>query len=125
MTLQESFTRHSPQTLQPSNQVNRLHKLLKMMTKFVVLCLVATLCIQLSTQQDGKLNKCSVNFNFRITVDCTLPAVVGPCKGMENRFFYNTATGACEHFFFGGCQGNSNNFFSVEECNTACVKTRK
>ncbi|KAH9518997.1 hypothetical protein Btru_008869, partial [Bulinus truncatus] len=107
---QESSTRHSPQTFQPSYQDNRLHKLLKMMTKFVVLCLVATLCIQLSTQQ---------------AVDCTLPAVQGPCRMLLYRFFYNTATGACEQFEFGGCEGNSNNFVSVEDCKTACVAARK
>ncbi|KAH9518998.1 hypothetical protein Btru_008873 [Bulinus truncatus] len=81
-----------------------------MMTKFVVLCLVATLCIQLSTQQ---------------AFDCTLPAVKGPCRMLLYRFFYNTATGACEQFEFGGCEGNSNNFVSVEDCNTACVAARK
>ena len=41
---------------------------------------------------------------------CKLPKVVGPCRARFPRYFYNSATGDCEKFFYGGCRGNANNF---------------
>lgn len=53
---------------------------------------------------------------------CDLPKVVGPCRGAFPRFFYNNETGECEHFIYGGCSGNENNFESREECERQCKK---
>ena len=36
------------------------------------------------------------------------------------RYFYNATSDACELFTYGGCQGNGNNFETVEECNERC-----
>ena len=33
---------------------------------------------------------------------CSLPLKVGPCKAMKPSFGFNTATGRCEPFFYGG-----------------------
>lgn len=52
---------------------------------------------------------------------CLLPTEVGPCRALIPRFTYNPATDTCESFFYGGCDGNANNFVTVEECQDACV----
>jgi hypothetical protein len=44
----------------------------------------------------------------------------GPCKAIKERWYYNPSRGCCEKFLYGGCQGNSNNFQSYEECNKMC-----
>nr|XP_056700923.1 LOW QUALITY PROTEIN: kunitz/BPTI-like toxin [Euleptes europaea] len=51
---------------------------------------------------------------------CYLPKKVGPCKAFTPRFFYNSHTQNCERFFYGGCQGNVNNFETLEKCQHTC-----
>ena len=51
---------------------------------------------------------------------CELPPEVGPCQAYDPRFFFNYETGECEQFIFGGCDGNDNNFKTLEECHLAC-----
>ena len=53
---------------------------------------------------------------------CRLPKVVGPCRGAFPRWFYNTSSGRCEQFIFGGCGGNANNFNSSASCLRNCGK---
>jgi hypothetical protein len=54
---------------------------------------------------------------------CSLPTVSGTCKGYFPRFSYHESTTSCTQFIYGGCDGNANNFPTVEECNKACVHT--
>ncbi|CAN8026940.1 unnamed protein product, partial [Ixodes persulcatus] len=51
---------------------------------------------------------------------CHLPVEKGPCRGMFPRWFFNSTTGDCERFVYGGCQGNANNFESQQECRLSC-----
>lgn len=53
---------------------------------------------------------------------CSLPSRVGLCRAAMPRFFYNGAAGGCEEFIYGGCDGNGNNFLTLEECEGRCVK---
>lgn len=52
---------------------------------------------------------------------CLLPKDPGPCEALISRYYYNQYSGRCEHFYYGGCEGNANNFESKQECQTACV----
>ncbi|KAJ8308647.1 hypothetical protein KUTeg_013521 [Tegillarca granosa] len=52
---------------------------------------------------------------------CHMPADTGPCKAGIPRWYYNPARGCCEKFKYGGCQGNSNNFQSMEVCEAWCA----
>ena len=36
------------------------------------------------------------------------------------RFYYDNETRQCQSFTYGGCQGNTNNFETVEACEEAC-----
>ncbi|KAG9347311.1 hypothetical protein JZ751_004878 [Albula glossodonta] len=51
---------------------------------------------------------------------CSLPSSVGPCTDWTPRYYYDASTSTCIHFWYGGCQGNSNNFPSREECQRIC-----
>ena len=52
---------------------------------------------------------------------CSLPADPGPCKGYFQSYWYNQATGKCESFIYGGCEGNANRFDSLAACAAACI----
>ena len=51
---------------------------------------------------------------------CTLPAESGLCKAAFQRFYFNSDSGQCEQFIFGGCGGNDNNFETMEQCQQTC-----
>jgi len=51
---------------------------------------------------------------------CMLPREKGPCKDEQEKFYFETKTGKCEKFTFGGCFGNLNNFESLDECESTC-----
>uniref|UniRef100_A0ABM5EPT0 Carboxypeptidase inhibitor SmCI-like n=1 Tax=Pogona vitticeps TaxID=103695 RepID=A0ABM5EPT0_9SAUR len=51
---------------------------------------------------------------------CELPVDVGICKAAFPRFYYDRQTKSCKPFSFGGCNGNSNNFLTMEDCAREC-----
>ncbi|XP_067939856.1 papilin-like [Watersipora subatra] len=53
---------------------------------------------------------------------CLLPPQAGPCNGYFIRWYYDNVSNQCVQFMFGGCQGNSNNYQSEEECKSSCVE---
>ena len=52
---------------------------------------------------------------------CALPKVVGPCKAAVMRFYFDIEKGTCNEFTFGGCNGNGNNFKTLDDCQRTCV----
>lgn len=51
---------------------------------------------------------------------CLLSPDVGPCRARIPSYYYDRYTQSCRMFFYGGCQGNANNFETLEDCNEAC-----
>jgi hypothetical protein len=51
---------------------------------------------------------------------CELAADPGPCDALFHRYYFDPQDERCEHFVFGGCQGNENNFASLDECRSTC-----
>ncbi|XP_026316323.1 papilin-like [Hyposmocoma kahamanoa] len=51
---------------------------------------------------------------------CTLEAEPGPCRGAFKRFFWNNDEKECQEFIYGGCQGNNNNFETLQACRDTC-----
>jgi hypothetical protein len=56
---------------------------------------------------------------------CTQPVEAGPCEGEFNRFYYDTITGQCRSFIYGGCKKNKNNFVTLKDCLKTCVEPRQ
>jgi hypothetical protein len=54
-------------------------------------------------------------------VKCLLTPAKGPCKAMFEKYYYNTKSGNCAPFFWGGCDGVVP-FESMEECERTCTK---
>ena len=46
----------------------------------------------------------------------------GPCKARILRYHYNSSSGKCEVFTYGGCGGNKNNFVRIDECQAVCIR---
>uniref|UniRef100_A0A914XAN7 BPTI/Kunitz inhibitor domain-containing protein n=1 Tax=Plectus sambesii TaxID=2011161 RepID=A0A914XAN7_9BILA len=55
--------------------------------------------------------------------NCLLPRREGPCRARIPRFYYNAREQRCATFYYGGCQGNANNFESYEECEYRCRRS--
>ncbi|XP_064419665.1 tissue factor pathway inhibitor isoform X2 [Latimeria chalumnae] len=51
---------------------------------------------------------------------CALKVDEGPCKAIIPRYYFNIYTQQCEMFTYGGCEGNENNFISIEACQEKC-----
>nr|XP_057903826.1 tissue factor pathway inhibitor 2 [Doryrhamphus excisus] len=56
---------------------------------------------------------------------CLLQVDEGPCRADIQRYYYNTITQKCEVFYYGGCQGNANNFKTYQECQKTCFRIPK
>lgn len=63
-------------------------------------------------------------FLSRSSPNCELPSYTGPCKSFFSRYFYNKDSQKCEVFVYGGCNANSNNFRSLEECEEECSQEK-
>ena len=51
---------------------------------------------------------------------CKLPPEKGPFDGKIKRYYFNSTSGLCLPFIYGGCFGNDNNFFSQYLCEQQC-----
>ncbi|XP_033229967.1 inter-alpha-trypsin inhibitor-like [Belonocnema kinseyi] len=53
---------------------------------------------------------------------CLLELITGPCRGSYTVFGFESDTGKCVKFIYGGCAGNGNRFTSQEKCQKVCGK---
>ncbi len=51
---------------------------------------------------------------------CVLAPARGPCRANINRFYFDSASGTCKTFDYGGCGGNGNNFLTKANCMQSC-----
>lgn len=54
---------------------------------------------------------------------CSQPKDAGPCAEYALRWYFDSERdgGRCAPFWYGGCQGNQNNYESLQECENVCV----
>nr|ATN40259.1 amyloid precursor protein [Botryllus schlosseri] len=55
---------------------------------------------------------------------CRLPKVIGPCRASIPKWYYNSESGECQFFIYGGCNKNENNFETKEDCRRRCALSR-
>ncbi|KAI3383574.1 hypothetical protein SNEBB_007813 [Seison nebaliae] len=51
---------------------------------------------------------------------CKLEFEAGSCDNWTNKYYYDDRTGRCQQFYYGGCDGNKNNFDSEFQCYFNC-----
>lgn len=51
---------------------------------------------------------------------CTLRPVYGRCSENTTRWYYDNRADVCAEFEFSGCRGNTNNFYTEQECQNRC-----
>ena len=51
---------------------------------------------------------------------CLLPAISGMCEAYMPSYAFNSSSGRCEQFVYGGCQGNDNRDTRGDECLARC-----
>uniref|UniRef100_A0A8C2WWN8 Serine peptidase inhibitor, Kunitz type, 2 n=1 Tax=Cyclopterus lumpus TaxID=8103 RepID=A0A8C2WWN8_CYCLU len=52
---------------------------------------------------------------------CGAEPQVGPCRAAFRRWYYNSKTGGCQSFIYGGCRGNKNNYVGKKSCMATCT----
>ncbi|GAA6233372.1 kunitz-type protease inhibitor 2 [Lates japonicus] len=52
---------------------------------------------------------------------CEVKPEVGPCRAAFQHWYYNSQTGDCQSFIYGGCKGNKNNYVNKESCMATCT----
>merc|ERR1712109_235171 len=55
---------------------------------------------------------------------CILSPETGTCRGSFQRWYFDSESGLCEDFEYGGCDANANNFETKEDCENYCQKPR-
>lgn len=58
--------------------------------------------------------------SLNISESCNLNYDVGRDCNRQRRIYFDFYTGECKEFIYGGCEGNSNNFKTYEECYDSC-----
>ncbi|XP_023822337.1 kunitz-type protease inhibitor 2 isoform X1 [Salvelinus sp. IW2-2015] len=54
---------------------------------------------------------------------CQASPETGPCRASYRHYYYDSSTGACQPFTYGGCLGNKNNYDTAETCLATCTVT--
>lgn len=55
-----------------------------------------------------------------LALACSLAVDVGLCRSNVDRWHFNSIKGKCELFSYSGCEGNKNNFRTLEMCERVC-----
>uniref|UniRef100_A0A0K0EMD6 EGF-like domain-containing protein n=1 Tax=Strongyloides stercoralis TaxID=6248 RepID=A0A0K0EMD6_STRER len=53
---------------------------------------------------------------------CLEEKAIGSCRESFPAFYYNKYSHRCEPFAFSGCEGNSNRFLTIQQCESSCSR---
>ncbi|KAG1650386.1 Papilin [Nymphon striatum] len=63
---------------------------------------------------------CEATCKEEVQDPCQLSLDPGPCNGRQQRFYFDKDSKLCQQFNYGGCEGNKNNFQTLEVCEKTC-----
>ncbi|KAK9961449.1 hypothetical protein ABG768_009237 [Culter alburnus] len=63
-----------------------------------------------------------VQNHFTAEKGCLEPLDPGPCQEYVVKWYFDPKANSCAQFWFGGCNGNKNQFDSEQTCRKSCVK---
>ncbi|CAM4600969.1 unnamed protein product [Leuciscus chuanchicus] len=89
--------------------------LLSLSCRLLLLLPLIGVCLTKFARADGVRSELHIFHH-----SCALKKDEGPCRAMKERFYFDIDTGRCEPFEYGGCQGNANNFETLQECQDMC-----
>ncbi|XP_056121647.1 tissue factor pathway inhibitor a isoform X4 [Rhinichthys klamathensis goyatoka] len=89
--------------------------LLSLSCRLLILLPLIGVCLTKFARADGVRSELHIFHH-----SCALKKAEGPCRAMKDRFYFDIDTGRCELFEYGGCQGNANNFETLQECEDMC-----
>ena len=52
--------------------------------------------------------------------ECFQPMDAGSCTDFSGRYYFDSESGTCKEFMYGGCEGNDNNFPTKVSCTQYC-----
>ncbi|XP_056326489.1 collagen alpha-6(VI) chain isoform X1 [Danio aesculapii] len=56
---------------------------------------------------------------------CQLESYAGSCSNFTLKWAFNSRSGQCVQFWYGGCEGNDNRFNTQEDCEIRCLRAKK
>ncbi|VUZ57721.1 unnamed protein product [Hymenolepis diminuta] len=65
--------------------------------------------------------KSNLTEGFNMPELCTRPLMRGECHAYIPSFGYDTESGQCRMFIFGGCRSNGNRFSILSACLKTCL----
>ncbi len=69
------------------------------------------------------LTSCKYDFLSLVSDEgCLQPLDSGPCRQYVVKWYFDPKANSCAQFWFGGCQGNKNQFDTQQTCRKSCVK---
>lgn len=72
------------------------------------------------TKNQNKMEKNHHLFHGKCADACLLPRAEGPCSEKKSHWYYDQTERRCMPFYYGGCQGNANNFETQDSCEQSC-----
>ena len=92
-------------------------------TDYKCMCTRITILLDmgmLSGLYQGAKNRMCITLQWIMSyIVCSLTSI-HTTSALLQRYFYNSTSGSCEQFAYGGCDGNENNFEDIENCQNTC-----
>ena len=85
-------------------------------------CLMSVTELSITEMSAVRLKRADGDCDSLVSADCFEASDKGNCNAAEPRWFFDSRQGDCVGFYYGGCNGNRNNFRSYDDCLSFCSR---